>query len=121
LIWYTANIFIISPHTSAERFAQHFSHRGGIVSLYLPSYIKLKRIEVCFMPFKQVNINDIIQMELQRDSEFKRLWDETKSISQRAAYASLQGKLNPNKTENLPPYIDDYEGISEEDRLKIWG
>jgi translation initiation factor 2 beta subunit (eIF-2beta)/eIF-5 len=137
------------------------------------------------MPFKQVNINSIIQTELENNPELKRLWNEkhtsvlletlerdcpicskthlvekrsrlTESVinntvvkyretyyccpdcneenefvsgelldmnllNAKAVYSSLQGKLNPNKSENLHPYIDDYEGISEEDRLKIWG
>ena len=45
---------------------------------------------------------------------------QIKKIVQRAADASIKGKTNSDKSEELPPYIDDYEGISEEERLKIW-
>lgn len=43
------------------------------------------------------------------------------NILQRAAYASLREKLNPSDNSDYPEYVDDYEGVSEEERLKIWG
>lgn len=46
---------------------------------------------------------------------------EITNILQRAAYASLSEKLNPSDHPDYPEYIDDFEGVPEEERSKIWG
>jgi hypothetical protein len=42
-------------------------------------------------------------------------------IIELAISASLRGKLSPNLDANLPLYIDDYEGKTEQELKQIWG
>lgn len=71
--------------------------------------------------YKQAEEREDKIMTHNRQDALNMIESQMKSISQRAAYASLKGKINPNELEKLPPYIDDYKGVSEEERKKIWG
>lgn len=73
-----------------------------------PIYDKAKERSNKVMIYNQQDAINVIQKEM-------------KSLAERAAYASLKGKLYPNEFKNLPPYVDDYKDVSEEERKKIWG
>lgn len=46
---------------------------------------------------------------------------QMKSIVERAEYASLAGRISPQKAATGFKYVDDYQGVSDKERREIWG
>jgi uncharacterized phage-associated protein len=63
---------------------------------------------------------DKIMFHTKQDAT-KVIRNEMKTICDRAAFASIKGKLCCESDTKLPPYVDDYPGKSNEEMKKIWG